>query len=72
MTRWARMNWPSADRVTSTRLSSSSRVSMTEMMVVLWLFHFRQNSWPAGPAPTTAPLAMLHSVPGGGELGGGA
>ena len=52
------MNWPSAERVTSTKLSSSSKVSITEMMVVRWLFHFRQNSCPEALPPTTAPLAM--------------
>ena len=31
-------NWPSAERVTSTNDSSSKRVSITEMIVVRWLF----------------------------------
>ena len=62
MTRCARMNCPSAERVTSTKLSSSNKVSITEMMVVRWLFHFRQNSCPEAVPPTTAPLAMAPRV----------
>ena len=62
MTLCARMNWPSAERVTSTKLSSSNKVSITEMIVVRWLFHFRQNSCPEAVPPTTAPLAMAPRV----------
>ena len=43
MTRCARMNCPSALSVTSTRDSSSSKLSKTENSVDLWLFHLRQN-----------------------------
>ena len=56
------MNCPSAERVTSTKLSSSNKVSITEMIVVRWLFHFRQNSCPEAVPPTTAPLAMAPRV----------
>merc|ERR1719167_1224203 len=38
MTLCALRNWPSAERVTSTNDSSSKRVSITEMIVVRWLF----------------------------------
>ena len=43
MTRWALKNWPSALSVTSTKDSSSSKVSKTEKSVDRWLFHLRQN-----------------------------
>ena len=43
MTLCALRNCPSALNVTSTRDSSSRRVSNTERMVDLWLFHLRQN-----------------------------
>ena len=45
MTLWALMNCPSALSVTSTKDSSSRRLSKTEKSVDLWLFHFRQNCW---------------------------
>ena len=45
MTLWALMNCPSALSVTSTRDSSSRRLSKTEKRVDLWLFHLKQNCW---------------------------
>ena len=54
------MNWPSALSVTSTRLSSSSRESITDKMVVRWLFHLRQNSCPT-PLEPGAEVAMVSS-----------
>lgn len=36
---------PSAMRATSTRDSSSKRLSNTVNRVFLWLFHFKQNCW---------------------------
>ena len=44
MKRWTLMNFPSHARVTSTKLSLSSRESRTETIVEWWLFHFRLYS----------------------------
>lgn len=60
-------NFPSAANVQSTRVSLSNSVSNTDISVLWWLFHRRQNCWSSSmseagwmPLKTLCKLALLY------------